>query len=355
MGAGRGATAVLLLVLVASACGGQAGPSDATLPPAPTLSVRDAGARGDGITDDSAAFRTALATAPSGAAVVVPPGRYVLAHELVLLRAGQTLALERGSRLLPRATIRIAAPNVTLRGPGAIDEGGAARMGVDVEGAGTLIDGVEFTSLGRSGYAAFVLVAANDVRVVRSWFHDSGTDGAILNTDGGPGLSRVEFRDDLFENILRDGIHSKGTNADWRGGLWIPGEEQNTGHRFIDNVFRNVAQLPSSFSLEVQDGHVDAEIRGNRADATYSIVGQLRAVVVGNTFVGRTRSWGMEIGNARDSIISDNVFDVCSTGIVFTGGPDQRNAGNTVRSNTFRSCDHAISLSWDGGDNDLRE
>ncbi len=362
--------AAVLLVLVVSACASTAGTPDAAYgglasapigsdtPSAsngPALSVRDTGARGDGRTDDTPAFRSALAMAREGVAVVVPPGEYVLARDLVLDRAGQTLVLQRGARLLADATIRMTAPGVTIRGPGTIDERGGVRMGVDVEGERALIDGVEFAHLGRSGYAAFVLVAASHASIRGSWFHDSGADGALLDTDGSEGLTGVEFRGNLFENIANDGIHSKGTNADWRGGAWIPVEKRNSGHRFVDNVFRNVAQVPNAFSLEIQDGHVDTEIRGNQADATYSIVGQLRATVVGSTFVGRTRSWGMEIGNARDSVVSGNRFEGCSIGIAFTGGPDQLNVGNTVTSNTFRACDRAIMLAWDGGQNDVRQ
>lgn len=55
-----------------------------------TADVRDFGARGDGVTDDSAAFLAALEKAPSGA-VMVPPGRYRITRILEIQRAGLVL------------------------------------------------------------------------------------------------------------------------------------------------------------------------------------------------------------------------------------------------------------------------
>jgi hypothetical protein len=67
-----------------------------------TVNVRDIGAVGDGLTDDTAAIQTAIATARSNqAAVLVPYGRYVVSAELNLA-AVDFIGVSTG--LLPRTT-----------------------------------------------------------------------------------------------------------------------------------------------------------------------------------------------------------------------------------------------------------
>ncbi len=56
----------------------------------PGVSVRDFGARGDGETDDTAAFQRALAEVKTGA-IEVPPGRYRLSDQLEITRSGVVL------------------------------------------------------------------------------------------------------------------------------------------------------------------------------------------------------------------------------------------------------------------------
>jgi hypothetical protein len=64
---------------------------DARLPsPAPSSNVRDYGARGDGVADDTAAFQRALAESAPGV-LLVPRGRYRLAGSLTLTRSRQVL------------------------------------------------------------------------------------------------------------------------------------------------------------------------------------------------------------------------------------------------------------------------
>ncbi len=56
----------------------------------PGVSVKDFGAKGDGVTDDSQAFLDALAKVRSGA-IEVPPGRYRITHILEITRANLVL------------------------------------------------------------------------------------------------------------------------------------------------------------------------------------------------------------------------------------------------------------------------
>ncbi|HTV76253.1 MAG TPA: glycosyl hydrolase family 28-related protein, partial [Candidatus Baltobacteraceae bacterium] len=64
---------------------------EAPLPDVATgVSVKEFGAKGDGVTDDTAAFLKALATVKSGA-IEIPPGRYVITDILEIKRSGIVL------------------------------------------------------------------------------------------------------------------------------------------------------------------------------------------------------------------------------------------------------------------------
>ncbi|MHB9035758.1 MAG: glycosyl hydrolase family 28-related protein [Armatimonadota bacterium] len=71
---------VLGVVLVGTACFGQ------TVAQTSTLNVRDAGAKGDGKTDDTAAFQSALnkVKAAGGGIVTVPAGNYLIKTHLII-------------------------------------------------------------------------------------------------------------------------------------------------------------------------------------------------------------------------------------------------------------------------------
>lgn len=121
----------------ALAAGALAGCTDSLtlplLPPAnrsvggpPRLDVRDFGARGDGLTDDTAAIQRAIDTAPAGAVmVVIPDGVYLIdALRSVVLRDDLTLELSAGAtlRAIPNAAVRYAillardSKNLVVRG-----------------------------------------------------------------------------------------------------------------------------------------------------------------------------------------------------------------------------------------------
>lgn len=103
------------------------------------LNVRDFGARGDGSTDDTQAFRDAIAAAPQWGVVIVPPGFYILRDtvpcskdrftlmgygsvdsgpEAAIIRyIGDGIALDAFNAEFNRVSMRFA--NLTLQGEGA--------------------------------------------------------------------------------------------------------------------------------------------------------------------------------------------------------------------------------------------
>jgi hypothetical protein len=87
------------------------GSGKVAIPEYPVLtSVKDHGAKGDGITDDTAAFREALLSVGERGAVIVPAGRYVLTDVVEIRRRGVVLRGEGPDKsilVLPRPLLEI--------------------------------------------------------------------------------------------------------------------------------------------------------------------------------------------------------------------------------------------------------
>ena len=102
-------------------------PTLAELAPAAVVNVLSFGAKGDGVADDTAALRAAIAAQPAGGAVFLPQGRYLVSDTLTL-RADSTLLGEALSELRPSAAAALwadaAAPAPLLLLP----PGGAPRV-----------------------------------------------------------------------------------------------------------------------------------------------------------------------------------------------------------------------------------
>ncbi|MCJ7796541.1 MAG: S-layer homology domain-containing protein, partial [Thermoleophilia bacterium] len=98
--------------------------------------VRYFGAKGDGVTDDAAAFQAALSAAPAGSTVVVPPATY---------RIGSTVDLKSG--------VTLSGPGATLYMPG--QSSTTALLDVDgttgVQIVGLRLRSDPVTTMGRSG------------------------------------------------------------------------------------------------------------------------------------------------------------------------------------------------------------
>lgn len=344
-----GGTAATDLPSASAASGSKGSPPEARL-----ANVRDFGAGGQGSADDTDAIHRARDAAGAGGTVLFPSGTYRFSKPLEMSIRGQVWQLSAGATLRAGAQILMNAPAVRLVGPGSIDMQAGDRSGVNIKfqaaslDQGARVEGVEIHNGGRGG--SLISVNGDYAQVVQSYLHDSAGLGVEINTDNNLGHRGIEIRGNRFLRIDGDAINSKGTNGDWRNGAWIPQEKRNVGHKFIDNRMEQTGRR-SGFSLEIQDGHQGTEIRGNWADTTYSIVGQVGASVVGNTFVGKGRGWGMEIGNFRGGVVSQNSFTGCATGIAMTGDKDQRNADNVFSNNTFVKCDTRIKIDWDGGGN----
>ena len=109
---------IIIITLAISAVSAQAADQD----------VRRHGAKGDGVTMDSAAFQKAIdeASAGGGGVVRVPPGKYLIAN--VALKSNVTLRLDKGATLLG-STDSKDYPNVTT--PSILTAKDAEHVGIE--------------------------------------------------------------------------------------------------------------------------------------------------------------------------------------------------------------------------------
>ncbi|MCK8487317.1 right-handed parallel beta-helix repeat-containing protein [Paenibacillus sp. MBLB2552] len=128
--------------------------------PAPTFNVKEAGAKGDGIADDTRVFLRVLRQAAAtgrDTTVIVPPGTYLLAlDEPLPLRSGVTL------RGLGRPVLKFRAISVARYGFEA----------VSIQGRGIRIDGVVIDGGARLTRGIGIHSGSSDVAIVGSTVQD---------------------------------------------------------------------------------------------------------------------------------------------------------------------------------------
>jgi hypothetical protein len=186
-----GALALLLLTLLLTL----APPATAA-----TLSVADYGARGDGATDDTAAFRAALAAARSGDTVQVPPATYRIQDTLkppsgvTLAGSGATLHMpDKGSTdilLDVDGTSGITLSGLSLRSDSV--NGGVIGIGAVSEGAQNLtVQNLETRNL----YYGMKLGSSGSSRnlQVRGWVGRGDSQSLYMGNVRGGSLSNLDF------------------------------------------------------------------------------------------------------------------------------------------------------------------
>lgn len=372
----------VLDALVSGCSHSQAAPS----PPPPAVpanrTVRDFGARGDGLTDDTSAFAAAVsAVAGQGGTVAVPDGTY-LVHPLksIVLTSNLTLSLSPGAVLkaipVPDAVSAVVvvkdAANVTIAGgtilgerpnhPGTTGEWG---MGIDIRGGTDVtVDGVTVRDCWGDGIYIGVGAAGESRRVTirgcrcldnrRQGLSMTGCLSAVVENSEFSGTSGTQPQSgiDLEPNIpyavrdvvIRDCVAAR--NAGW--GIVLSGAAVSgitiERNRCVENAsFGGIALLQAS----------NCTVRSNIVEWNSKVGIQLdqasRNVVTGNTIRHNSQIqpylWPNVQLHARslENTISENVFpdtndtnDTAAAGprydvVVYADCDNNRIVGNVLR------------------------
>ena len=319
------------------------------------ISVKDFGAVGDGITDDSAALQAAILAATPGNVLFWPPGTYVVWQTLLFSSSGVKHFCEGGF-----ATIR-----VRQNAP--------------------------------SGFAAATITASNQ-QFVGLAFNASANMPALSNSDqqtcvlfspAGASLTDISFEGCLFSNSYRSGVRYYGPASleniairsckfqDMVDPTWSPVNysrpcigfgNMNSGYNIVVEgcSFRNFSGAGFSFypgsgvavtnvnqvifannTLDATGyqtsytsigcellGVGSAVVSGNsfrnmRMGVSASLYGQLHSIS-GNTFDGMN-SYGVELGLFKGVSITGNTFRNCANGVLHSSACENV----TISSNTF--------------------
>lgn len=255
------------------------------------VNVRNKGARGDGVHDDTAAFQAAIdGLPPSGGIVEVPAGRYLL-DPLHTVRLRNQMHL----RLAPGARLR-AKPNAAERAYVLLVQG--AR---DVEISGGEIVGDRDTHLSAAGEWGHALairgssrVTVRDMRISRCW--GDGISISKAGLKGGPST------DILIERVVCRGNR--------RQGLTI-GSSRRV--RVVDCEFSDTYGTKPEYGIDIEPDYPDdvrdvrierCVVRGNRGGGI-QVYRRVAGVTIGNCTIERN-GYGIWVQEASDGVITGN-------------------------------------------------
>ena len=125
------------------------------------LNVKELGARGDGVTNDTAAIQAAINAATKGATIYFPVGTYIVS-DLKVNRSGLSFVGEGRESIIKQSA-------------------GANRIATFEGSSDITITKVAFDANGIVSYGGVVFYAARRVRIESTWFTDSASKPAGSN------------------------------------------------------------------------------------------------------------------------------------------------------------------------------
>jgi polygalacturonase len=276
------------------------------------IDVRTFGAKGDGVTDDTAAIQAAR-DAAGAKTVSFPAGTYLVtdirntvAGQKWLLDAGATIKLADGS---DTHTLWLTGEGSSIEG-GAIDGNKANQTanghGIVITGSRCTVRGVRVENTRRYGIYA---LDADRITIAECDVIDSGETG--ITVEASAGSDRYKSR--VFDNHIDRSSLGSGVVG---GGIKINGNEAgiNTERVIIRG---NQVDMPSSpvsgaaNCIELWGGGGRAAISDNITNGGsmgVSVDSGHHTAVAGNTFVGPS-SYGMEVARCSYVTLTGNVVD----------------------------------------------
>ncbi|MDP9986454.1 3D (Asp-Asp-Asp) domain-containing protein [Arthrobacter oryzae] len=284
------------------------------------MSVLAYGAKGDGITDDTAAIHTARGAATAGQHVYFPAGTY-LHTGLTSTKAGESWNLEPGAVLKLKDganthCLTITHPNFTLRG-GAIDGNQAnqtvtAKYGVFIATANdATVDGVTIRSIKDRG-----VYSRNSDRTTVQFckISDCGENAILVeptDTATAPVLDPV-----IRNNFVDRSAEPAGTIVE--GGIKVHGNLTSNQKVLRAKIQGNTVVLPDSMA-NTGGAQICIELHTNAE----------RGNTTGNTTRGGTM--GISVDKSAYSIVAvNNITRFSYYGIEWAASPDGSCANNNV-------------------------
>jgi polygalacturonase len=161
------------------------------------LNVREYGAKGDGVSDDTATIQAAVNAATSGATILFPRGVYLVSNLAVKNRSGLAFIGEGRSSVIKQKT-------------------GAERIATFHGSSDIVITKLGFDANGITSYGGVVFYEMTRVRIEENWFWDSapkpvkGTDRYSIVFGKGSALSQdIRIVNNVIDDLQVEVDHSK--------------------------------------------------------------------------------------------------------------------------------------------------
>jgi hypothetical protein len=286
-----------------------------------SVNVKDKGAKGDGLTDDTDAFQAAVNSLPAaGGTVAVPAGSFLIdASRSIRLKSGTTLRMEQGTRL-------VAKPNSLDRSYVVLVEGA---KGVVISGGAIVGERDHHTgTTGEWGHGIYVRgsvdVSISDVHISSCW-----GDGICIGAIPQKGALALKSSAIRIQRVVSTGNRRQGlsigpaedvriTECEFSNtngtkpsaGVDIEPEQPETAARITVSGCRILNNAGPGIQIYrfVEGAQVEnCEIRGNAANGVL-IVGASGSTVSGSTIADSGLSGVLVRGGANASVISGNTL-----------------------------------------------
>src|SRR5882724_11165168 len=259
------------------------------------LNVRDYGAKGDGISDDTAAIQAAINAATSGATIMFPRGIFTVSNFAIKNRSGLSFVGEGRDSVIKQ-------------------KAGAERFGTFDRSSDIVITKLGFDANGVTSYGGLVFYAMNRVRIENNWFWDSapkpvqGTDRySIVFGKGSAPSQDIRIVNNVIDDLQVEVDHSKQVVID-----------RNTVNRAVTTagigvftVGNNAVAEDYQITNNVVVDSLGAGISVGIDPPTDSPCIFRRITIAGNQVIrAKTADYGIRIGTPNNSkTTTGNVFE----------------------------------------------